>query len=604
MTILLYDQARMALIGEQTSYSKLMESPQVELFPETSNVLAEVSPGIVALFGELPTELELEPIKLDFIKPDDYQQLTAKITGIVGEVIGAAGNIAQNTAPTIIKTQLPIKGLYRLSEATESLLAAHPGATLSVAKDGSNLGSIISNGKIVAQARLIPHETMETITTVTSGASNLAGIATALGPALAMMAIQQKLDQISNLIEANIDQTREVLQAIRHDQWSDLISLTRKISRVLSQAKESNGVPQLLWNTIQGSEDALEKNLDLYRLNTKRHIEQIAERDGHRRRAYLEENAEAILFDSQALLHSLKSWSEFQLLKAVAYRDNQIEGQNNQKLIEVTLRDAQVEYDNSFAQAKKLLDALNRELHIIAELPGRKTLPLSKKRKDLRTSQFTCAQLLEVVDPMVSKLHLQRLPQEQPRIVCSPAEMDIQPYLKPLWWMLADDEPLKAFALALRRNSDKYFITRGIAGGTVGLFTGALSGGLFGGIPGAVKGAKEGTKWAAQLDDYDDWATAIAVTDSRILISRAKDLRLTGAIKYDIPLSDIRYVTRKGATVEVKTKAFDHHWAFPDDYDIIAIKALTALFAHAMNVPEAEYEQLLESDSAAPEIEK
>lgn len=135
-----------------------------------SMVLAEVLPGVAVVFGEVPAELKLDLIDFGLVSTADRKQISTVLASI-GNTATVAGNLGNAFASA--------QGLYRISNATQALLKA--GGTLAV-KDGANLGTVMFPGRIIAQARFIP------VTAVSA-----AQTAVAIGPALAMVALQMQL---------------------------------------------------------------------------------------------------------------------------------------------------------------------------------------------------------------------------------------------------------------------------------------------------------------------------------------------------------------------------------------------------------------------------
>src|SRR2546429_1687167 len=123
----------------------------------------------------------------------------------------------------------------------------------------------------LAQARFIP------VTNVSA-----AQTAAAVGPALAMVAIQMQLSEITGLVRTNIALTSQVLTAIRNEQWAELTGLVATVDRAVDQAREVGSVPASLWDSVAGNEPLLLKQLDLYRLNVRGHVGQIGRPDTHR----------------------------------------------------------------------------------------------------------------------------------------------------------------------------------------------------------------------------------------------------------------------------------------------------------------------------------
>nr|WP_252980899.1 hypothetical protein [Streptomyces chartreusis] len=312
-----------------------------------STVLVEVLPGVAVVCGaEVPAELKPDLLDFGIVSAADRKQISTVLAAI-GNTATVAGNLGNALAS--------VQGLYRLSAATQAWLNA--GATLAV-KNGANLGAVFANGKIVHQARLLPVASV-------SAAQNAASI----GPALAMVGLQMQLNEVTDLVRTNIALTSQVLTAIRNEQWTELTGLVATIDRAIDQAREIESVPASLWDNVAGSEASLRKQVDLYRLNVRGHVGQIDRADASRRREYLQMNAEAIVFDANALLSSLKAWTGYQALRAGRARAAGREDADEARLVDVIARDTRAELDSALTEATSLADSLTRELRIIAELP-------------------------------------------------------------------------------------------------------------------------------------------------------------------------------------------------------------------------------------------
>ncbi|MFD7292170.1 hypothetical protein ACFV9W_02690 [Streptomyces sp. NPDC059897] len=147
-----------------------------------SMVIAEVLPGIAVVFGDkIPAELKPDLLDFGLVSAADRKQISTVLASI-GNTATVAGNLGDALASA--------QGIYRISDATQALLRS--GATLAV-KDGANLGTVMFQGRFIAQARFIP------VTSV-SAAQTLATI----GPALAMVALQVQLSEITRLVRTNI----------------------------------------------------------------------------------------------------------------------------------------------------------------------------------------------------------------------------------------------------------------------------------------------------------------------------------------------------------------------------------------------------------------
>ncbi|GLW55586.1 hypothetical protein [Kitasatospora phosalacinea] len=522
-----------------------------------STVLAEVLPGIAVVFGEVPAELAPGLVDFGLVSTADRAQLATTLAS-VGSVATAAG--------TLGKALPAAQGLYRLSGATQALLKA--GGTLAV-KDGANLGAVFNGGKIVAQARFVPVGAAGA--TGAGAVASVAQAAATLGPALASIALQMQLNEITGLVRTNIALTTQVLTAIRHDQWAELTGLVTTIERAIEQAREVGAVPKSLWGSLAGSETLLRKQLDLYRGNVRAHVREL-DRPGAQRRDHLRTNAEAIAFDANALLSAVKAWTGYQALRAGRASEAGREDAHEARYAEVVVRDTRAELDAALAGATGLLDALTRELRILAELPGPDGLSLPGRRKDAKAARETSARLLEAVEPLADALRPAPPALDVPEVLCSPGTLEPDPYLRLLRWILEDGETLRVLAFPDQLDA-------------------------LGPISAILGGAKE--KLAAAIDKSTT-RTLVAVTDRRIVTARTGAFLEQGEIRQVIPLDLVRYVRAATApdanarpAIDLITRDESIRWVFRPDGDNTPVDALAAVLAEAMAIPEAEREALL-----------
>lgn len=509
---------------------------------KTRTTLVEVAPGMAVVLGEVPDGLEL--VDFGVVPSFDRLQLNQAL-GSVGNIATIAGNLAEAAAGA--------QGLFRVNEATLALLK---GGAEMAAKDGAKLGSIFQNGKLVAQARFIP-------------ASMTVGTAiAAIGPAVAMLALQMQLSEVSSLVQANIALTSQTLKTIRHDQWSELTGLSSAVDRAVSEATRVRAVSPTIWEPISGNSALLEKQLDQYRLNVGEHVKQLARVRGTARRQYLEDNAEAILFDANALLVSLKAQTGYQALRAARARANADTSEHEARLVEEITADAREQFEAAMVQAAELVKDLTRELRIIAELPGRATLPLSKKRSASKVSRFTCQQLLDAIQPLADALNPPIDPLQTPDVVCMPADLDLEKYLRVLRWFIEDDESLSAIAFPYEPGRHNL----------VGVIPAAL-----GARVDATWSTLDSSRRAAVLDKLASPAL-VAVTDRRIISASPRTLVAQGEIQNSIPLDDIQFVRPRNMqsnavrpTIDVITAQQNVRWMFPEDADAEHIDSLSQI---------------------------
>lgn len=514
-----------------------------------STVLAEILPGIAVVFGQVPAELKPGLIDFGLMPTADLNQLSA-VLGAIGNTATLAGNLGNAFASA--------QGLYRLGGATQSLLRA--GATLAV-KDGANLGAVFFQGRIIAQARLIPFGVLD-------AAPKLASI----GPPLAMIALQMQLSEVTGLVRTNIELTGQVLSTIRNEQRAELTGLVATVDRAIEQARKIESVPASLWDTVAGCEAALLKQLDLYRRSVSGHIAQIGS-DPRRRREYLQSNGEAIVFDSFALLDSLKAWTGYKALQAGRARAAGGQDVHEARLVDVIAGDTRSEFDAALAASKNLVGVLTRELRIIAELPGRESLAqsLTGNRKDAIAARQASARLLEAIQPLADAIRPPTPALEAPEVVCAPGALDLKPYLRILRWFLEEGETL--VVLGVTEQPEAPDPISAILGGAKDMLVAAMD----------KKAAK----------------TLVAVTDRRILTARTNTFLEQGEISRDVPPDLVRYVRvattpdKSGrSAIDLITRDENIRWFFHADVDSAQVSALAAELAESMVIPDGEREEL------------
>ena len=500
-----------------------------ELKISESTILMEVADDVVVLFGEVPEGVEL--VDLGLIPEHDRTQLSRALGSI-----GNAGTIAGNIAEAATSAQ----GLFRLNEATFSLLRS--GGELA-AKDGAKLGAILKNGQVIAQARFIP----VSVTAATAIA--------AMGPAVAMIALQMQLGEISSLVRTSIALTTQTLKAIRNEQWSELESLADSIDDASQKVREIGAITDTLWESIAPMGQSIRKQMGLYRRNVTGHIQEIRKSGGHARRQYLESNAEAIVFDTYALLTSLKTHATYQALMAAQARKRSETDDNEAKFFEEITRDTPPEIKKSLEKIGQLTESLVRELRIIAELPGRATMPLTKKRRDAKAAKLTCAQLLEAIEPLADVLHPAVDTPAVPETVCAPDDLYLDPYLRVLRWFLEDGEQLHGIAFPYEASANNF--SRKLLSKLVDV------------------------AWQAGKATFSIF---IAVTDRRIITANPRKLLRHGELGATYQLDDVEGVHPRTdntdhvcPTIGVTTKQSDIRWMFPARADQTSIDDLAAM---------------------------
>ena len=317
-------------------------------------MLAEVLPGIAVVFGDVPPELAIELIDLGLVSATDRTQLTTILAGL-GSTVTLSGNLGDAFAGA--------KGVYRLSTRTQALIDS--GAKVA-SKDGAYLGAMTTPSAGLTQARFIPVTGFTAMQT-----------AAAIGPAVATIALQIQLAEITSLVKKNYALTGQVLATLHRGQRAELAGLVEAIDLAVERARELQSVPASLWDDVAGKGADLRAVRNLYRDNIRGHIAQLSAKGGQAKGEYLHQNAEEIVLDSTALLSSLKAWTGYQALHAGKARSAGREDPDEVRLVDIIARDTRRELPASLDEVRELVDALTRELKIVAELPGRRSVSQS-----------------------------------------------------------------------------------------------------------------------------------------------------------------------------------------------------------------------------------
>lgn len=87
------------------------------------------------------------------------------------------------------------------------------------------------------------------------------------------------------------------------------------------------------------------------------HVQELGRLDGRARRQYVELNAEAIVFDTHALLTSLKICVEYQALRAAVTRAQNVSNESGVQLFDRITRSTPPEIEESFEEIGQLTES-------------------------------------------------------------------------------------------------------------------------------------------------------------------------------------------------------------------------------------------------------
>lgn len=263
-----------------------------------------------------------------------------------------------------------MSGLYKLDAVTKAQLAA--GNALTKATDGRLIGTVRNaGGQITRQARLIP-----------VSAPQIAGAIAAIGPAVAMVAVQMQLNNISKQISAVQQTATQTLQVLTDSRNADYLGDCQTINEVYQASSNHGYVSETDWSIVSPLVPRINSHRRYYKKQVANHQRALndTQRDLSRTRKYLQDNVSNILADSFAAFETLRAWASLSVLRRA-----RAQAQGEHPHAELPQIRQEVEADLEIQ--RMLLMGLMRELRIISELPGASSFFFSQKRQDKTASQ-------------------------------------------------------------------------------------------------------------------------------------------------------------------------------------------------------------------------
>lgn len=497
------------------------EGPQV--------VLVELEPGFACLFGDAPDGVDIVdgPLIPDRVVSDIASVALTAAAGV---------NVAAQTAGTLGAFQ----GLVQLTPETLELLK-----TLTPLQSGGvNAGALVNSS----------HHFAGTVKWVPSKLAGAGAGAAALGPAVALVAVQLELAKITSLVQKNIHLTDDLLQTLRTERWAEVTGLLESMQKSIAEARHIGAVSDPIWQNVAGHEATLDKVRAEFTAKVSGHLAAIEGARMHQDRSeYLKHHGDAIVRDAQALIRGQSAWFTYQAIRAGHLYQRSETDPTAGALLEKVVADARCVHDRDLESAGVLLRQLNRHFAVLGELPsGRVPLPFGKNRRTPSEVR-----------------HAARVLSEQLMILGRPVDMDEPRVPSPLIALVEGDFPERLLR-TLRWHLD----------------------------PGEALVALadvRGQGWPVKE------ATYVAVTDARLLVADKDELLGHGEVAMTFPLDDIRYVRfappptegEKGRSrLDVVTPQVDIHVTF-DQWASEAehrddVSRLAQLLRSHMNLPEAE----------------
>lgn len=503
------------------------ESEQHRNAEDPPTALVQVEAGLAVLFGDhIPDGTEVIPFTL--ISESTRDSVSVAIANAAG-----FGNVAAQGVNGAMQAQ----GLVRLAPQTiEALKTAAP-----LVKDGWNLGSLASGGKIATSVRWLP-----------AGGATAASVVASMGPAIAMMAIQYQLNQISELAQHNIELTSKVLQVVRQEQWSAVTGYHNTLLKEFGHARAIGAVTDAIYKEIRGFQGELSTQWDLSQKAAQVHVKELRSKSGPKeRQQYLIDNGEAIIADVQALMLTQVSWFLYQAMRAGHLLNTAESNPKDQALLTKLMADARALHEKTLDETDWLLEQLAREFAVVGELPGKRTFKIGGKARAAKDA----ARMARQLQTALAAIRGERAP------------MEPEPLHLPSIRVFEGDIPeeLKRVLPLRLRNGERVL---------------------------ALADASC-DRWDLHVRD----AGWIAITDRRLLITKQDSLRRLGAIDIELDLDDLRYVRRhdrsdKAPVLDVITRESSltlkfHSWARSGEHRAEA-QRLGELLASFMQLPAAE----------------
>jgi hypothetical protein len=337
-------------------------APGADLVPRPDDLFLIETPddGTVLVFGEGDIGgLDLRPLSL--MSVEDRHALSEAIAQTVG-----TANVAVQTLHGINQ----LRGLVRL--APETIQALSSGAT-PIVKEGWNLGTLVTQGKIARQVRWLP-----------VGSAGAVGVLATIGPAAALVAIQWQLTEISRMVEQNIALTNQVLKAIRTEQWAKVQAHHDSVLDELRHAQAIGAVTPDIWNHVQAqsSETALRGDRRLFFEQVQGHMQSLSRQTGAQsHRDWLSKNAEPVLRDIDALLMADRAWFVYQALRAAHLTGQARVSKKAAQLQSRIVEEARAAHAEAHAAMAPLLGGLYRQFRLMEECPGGMGLTLKGRKQ-------------------------------------------------------------------------------------------------------------------------------------------------------------------------------------------------------------------------------
>ena len=411
-----------------------------------------------------------------------------------------------------------MSGLYKLDAVTKAQLAA--GNALTKTADGRLIGTVRNaSGQISRQARLIP-----------VSAPQIAGAIAAIGPAIAMVAVQMQLDSISKQVSTVQRTALQTQRMLKDWQNASFHGTQQAVLRIYRKSTKEGTVSNTNWEQINGLSNDIERHRNYYKQRIKTHAQELqnCQNDVSKRRNYITQHQESILFDTFAALNCIQTWCcYFQL----AHERARIKGEQPT----LTYDEMRAEVEDDLKEQRTLLHALMRELRIISDLPGASSFFPSQKQQDKTVSSNTATKLLKQLNELAQHLGIHENPMPNPDITCAPDDYDVSPYTKILRWYLDEGEELKALTFPIDR------LSHSLLAKAPSQFASGVNNRAWLVLPHAQDSTEWSLGWVKRATERAVTVSPemVAVTGRRIITADPQEFIQKGIVKEEFPINDV-----------------------------------------------------------------
>jgi hypothetical protein len=367
-------------------------------------------------------------LSVPFLRLEDEARISTALATATASGVAVAGMQAASALQ-------PVQGLVRL--APETLKALRGGATPMT--DGvTNLGSLVKDGKVVAHVRWLP-----------AGAVGAGTVLAAVGPVLAVLAVQRLLTTLSQQVQRSLALTQTVLDELRAQSWHELHAAAAAVAGDARAALAIGEVPDRAFANLQGQ--GVETQLRKHRAH---HLDDLQRRQAEferlrgdkARAAWLTDNLAGLLRDVQAVHAAQQALSLYQALRAANLRRSADAAEDAWARHVVAA--ARAEQEECLALLDGTVRALDRALSLLLEVDPTRQVPVPGGKQPLKLVRDALRQwhLSAALPASIGSVALDDPAAPLPSREVGLTAKDSSRYRRLLRWVVEPGEPVELVA--------------------------------------------------------------------------------------------------------------------------------------------------------------